>query len=412
MQVYSLFELNEYVRRILALNLPEAIWIECEVAQSNESRGHYFLSLVQKDGEQIVAQSEAVIWSKTYRKLKKQLGLSIRALLQAGVAIRLKARVDYNERYGLKLVIEEIDPAHTLGQLELQKRATLQKLQEKGLIGKNKEVVLPKVLQKIAVISSERAAGLQDFLNQVTSNPYQYYYDLQIFPASMQGDLVVKEVLQQLKKIRKSSKQYDCVVIIRGGGAKLDLNAFDQYELSEAIANYAYPVLVGIGHETDESIRDRVVHTSLKTPTAVAEFIINRTLHFESEVMQMAYFIQQKTQQTFQMALLRIYQLEKQFQLGTQQIIDSQKQQLHLAEKQIPQWAKFQRTSAQQQLKEWEKQLDLLSVENTLARGYHLVLKDGMLIDSVKEVKEGDQIETQFKDGRVSSTVNDIKNKS
>jgi exodeoxyribonuclease VII large subunit len=367
---------------------------------------------VQKEGEQIVAQSEAVIWNKTYRKLRRQLGLSIRALLQAGVAIRLKARVDYNERYGLKLVIEEIDPAHTLGQLELQKRATLQKLQEKGLIGKNKEQELPKVLQKIAIISSERAAGLQDFLNQITSNPYQYYYDLQIFPASMQGDLVVKEVLQQLKKIRKSSKQYDCVVIIRGGGAKLDLNAFDQYELSEAIANFTYPVLAGIGHETDESILDRVVHTSLKTPTAVAEFIINRTLHFESEVMQMAYFIQQRTQQTFQMELLRIHQLEKQFQLGTQQMMDSQKQQLHLAEKQIPQWVKFQMTSAKQQLQEWEKQLELLSVENTLARGYHLLLKDGKLIDSVKDVKEGDQIETQFKDGTVSSTVNDIKKKS
>ncbi len=405
MEVYSLFEVNEYIRRILALNLPEAVWIKCEIAQCNESRGHHYLSLVQKEGEDIIARSEAVIWNRTYRKIRRSVGLSIRGLLQAGMEVKIKAKIDFNEKYGFKLLIEEIDPAHTLGQLELQKRATLQKLQEKELLGKNARLGLPVVLQRLAIISSENAAGLQDFLNQITSNSYGYYYDLKLFPAAMQGLQVVPDILKQVRKIKRSIIPYDAVVIIRGGGSRLDLTAFDQYELCEAMADFPLPVLTGIGHETDESLLDKVVHTPLKTPTAVAEFIINRNLNFESEIMQLGLLLQRQAGQLLQLQQLQLQQLEKQLQFDASRLLQQQQQQIDSFEQQIPQWSRFQVKSAQQQLQEWKNQLHIFSIEHTLQRGFSISLKEGKPIRSIDEVQSGDQIQIRLSDGDIQAEV-------
>ena len=405
MQIYSLFELNEYIRRILALNLPDSVWIECEIAQVGESRGHYFLSLIQKDGDQIIAQMEAVLWQQQYRRLRRQLGLSIRALLQAGISVRLKAKVDFHERYGLKLTVEEIDPAHTIGQLEMQKRANLQKLQELGLLKLNQQQRLPLVLQRIAIISSKNAAGLQDFLNQMVSNPYHYHFHMQLFPAAMQGEQVEIEVRKQLKKIEAAKESYDCIVLIRGGGAKLDLLAFDQYELCAAIAQFPLPVLTGIGHETDESILDKVAHTSLKTPTAVAEFIINHNLHFESNLMQLGYQFQQIAMHLLRITSLQLQQKEQQLQLLPQQFIQQQQQQLSMLKQKLKSQVQLQLSNKQQKLEAMQHQIEYLSIDNTLKRGFSLLMKDKKAIRSIHELSPNDEIANQLIDGTITSKV-------
>jgi len=220
---YTLFELNEYVRRIMALNFPDALWISGELAQVNESRGHYYLSLVQKEEpdslfaeDKILARSEAVIWAMDFRKLKRKLGVQFSQILKPGLEILIHAKVEFHERYGLKLRVIDIDPAFTVGKLEMKKQETLKQLRQNGLLDKNKELELPKVLQNIAVISSERAAGYQDFEQQLHGNPYGYKIDFKLFTAAMQGDLVRGEVINRLQMINDQSDFFDCVVIIRG----------------------------------------------------------------------------------------------------------------------------------------------------------------------------------------------------
>ena len=223
---YSLFELNEYIRRVFALNFQDAIWIRCEIAQINASRGHHYLNLIEKsaEGEHIIAQSSAVLWASKYRQLRRQHKKLLSELLQNGVAVLLQVKIDYDERYGLKLLIEDIDPSYTMGQMELKRQQILETLQQENLLGVNSQIPLPTAIQRVAIISSETAAGLQDYLNQIATNSYGYQLSNQLFPAAMQGANVEKEVLRQLKKIAFLKDNYDAVIIIRGGGSKLDLS--------------------------------------------------------------------------------------------------------------------------------------------------------------------------------------------
>ena len=280
MQSYSLFELNEYVRRVFALNFQEAIWVRCEIAQINASRGHFYLNLIEKSSEKetVIAQSSAILWAGQYRQLRRKYKKLLDSLLQNGIAILIQVKVDFDERYGLKLLIEDIDPSYTVGQMELKRQAILETLLKKGLLEVNSRIRLPKAIQRIAIISSESAAGLQDYLNHLAINAYGYQFSNQLFSAAMQGANVEKEVLQQLKKIALLKENYDVVIIIRGGGSKLDLAAFDNLELGMAIAKFPLPVLVGIGHEIDETILDRVAHTSLKTQPPLQTFLL--TVYF------------------------------------------------------------------------------------------------------------------------------------
>ncbi|MEM1124333.1 MAG: exodeoxyribonuclease VII large subunit, partial [Bacteroidota bacterium] len=319
MQSYSLFELNEFIRRVFALNFQEAIWIRCEIAQINSSRGHYYLNLIEKSAEKdaIIAQSSGIIWARKYRQLRRTHKKLLDSLLRNGTAVLLQVKVDFDERYGFKLLVEDVDPSYTMGQMELKRQAILESLTQQGLLGLNQRISLPTVIQRVAIISSQTAAGLQDYLNQIAINTYGYQIHNQLFPAAMQGENVEKEVLRQLKKIALLKENYDAVVIIRGGGSKLDLVAFDNLVLGQAIAKFPLPVLVGIGHEIDETILDKVAHLSLKTPTAVADFLINRLLHFESSILECKNYISNAANYVIQAELGQLSYLQKMIQLRT-----------------------------------------------------------------------------------------------
>ena len=262
----SLFELNEYVRQVIALNFAEAIWVSAELAQVNVSKGHYWIDIIEKSeltGE-IIAQSSAVLWQREYRRIKAKMPLQIEGILQQGRQVLLKVSVEFSERYGYKLIVQDIDPAFTLGKLELERQATINTLVKANLIQKNKQLPRPPVLQRIAVISSENAAGYHDFCAQIDNNPYGYAFDYQLFKAAMQGVQTEYEVLAQLARIQEKKDKFEAVIIIRGGGAKLDLAAFDSLEIAKAVANFPLPVFAGIGHEIDETVLDLVAHLSLK----------------------------------------------------------------------------------------------------------------------------------------------------
>lgn len=282
---FSLFDLNEYLKRVVALNFPEPVWISCEIAQIKNARGNYYLDLIEvNDNEEVIAQSQAAIWYKSYLFIKTKFGDLLPSLLQEGVKVKIKVNVEFNERYGLKLIIEDIDPAYTLGQMELARQKILERLKHAGVIEKNKSVTTTRVWQRIAIISSDTAAGYRDFIAHLQENKYGYNFHVKLFTAAMQGLNTEKEVVERLQEIKADAVLFDAVVIIRGGGSKMDLSYFDNYNIGFTIANMPIPVLTGIGHEIDLSIADMVAFMSLKTPTAVADFLVEKCMQFEAQM--------------------------------------------------------------------------------------------------------------------------------
>lgn len=407
MQSYSLFELNEHIRRIFALNFQEAIWIRCEIAQINASRGHYYLNLIEKSegNDTVIAQSSAVIWASTYRKLRREHKKTLDGLLQNGVAVLLKAKVDFDERYGLKLLIENVDPSYTMGQMELKRQAILQTLLKQGLLDVNSQIPLPPVIQRIAIISSESAAGLQDYLNHIAINAYGYQISNQLFPAAMQGGNVEKEVLLQLKKIKLLKENYDAVIIIRGGGSKLDLAAFDNLALGKAVAQFPIPVFVGIGHEIDETILDKVAHTSLKTPTAVADFLINRILHFESMIIECKNFVLNAANYRIQEETGQLNYLKRMVQMQSQNHLRQANSAFLQVQQRLPLAAKNSLTLAKNSLTQLEKVCQLLAPETALKRGFSITTANGKVVTKKSQVKKGEVLVTQLLKDTIKSTV-------
>ena len=407
MKTVTLYELNEYIRRILVLNLSEALWISCEIAQVNEARGHCFLELVQKaeNEENIVAQASAIIWQNNLRQLRRKIGVTLDSLLKDGMEVLLKVKVDFNERYGLKLLIEDIDPVYTLGKLELKRRQIIEQLRHQGLLEKQKVISLPIVLQRIAIISSERAAGYQDFLQHLQQNAYGYHFQLQFFQSAMQGDLVEPEMLRQLNAIAKAKENFDAVVIIRGGGAKLDLNAFDSFNLSKAIADFPIPVFTGIGHDVDETVLDLVAYASLKTPTAVADFLIAHNLRFESTLINVGTELKFKVLQKINQQQININNFSKSLQFTTQRRFLKQHQMLDFITSNIPRLTNYRLQFAKQNLDALEKVTALLNITSTLQRGFAIVTKNGEIVRSTQNLSKGDQVTTRLSDGEFNSKV-------
>lgn len=405
MKSYSLHEVNEFLRRILALNLPEALWIRCEIAQVSEARGHHFLELVQKaeESDEIIAQASAVIWQGVYRKLRGKMGLIVNDLLQEGIEVQLKAKIDFNERYGLKFIIEDIDPTYTLGKLEMRRQQTIEALQQANLMGRNALAPLSPVLQRIAVLSSERAAGYQDFSAHLKNNPYNYQFHCQLFNTAMQGDQVQPEMLKQLSLIEKQKERFDCVVIIRGGGARLDLAAFDSLEPCRAVAQFPLPVLTGIGHDVDETVLDMVAHSALKTPTAVADFMINRNLLFESALVNYAQRLRVFGMQQLKNQMFLLQGLHQKLKLQSNRKLGEANRMLDFIDNQIPDLIKFKLQDQRHQLDKLEKVVQLMSVEATLKRGFTITQKDGKILRSAEDVKSGDSLTTRFLDGEIQS---------
>lgn len=402
-----LFELNEHLRRVVALNFAEAVWVQAEIAAHQTSRGHHFLSLVEKgvESDQIIAQADAVVWNRTFNRLRRKHGKAINAILQAGLATQLKVKLDFHERFGLKLIVEEVDVAYTVGQLALKRRATLETLQAEGNLDKNGNLPLPSVLQRIAVLSSERAAGLQDFKQHLQQNPYGYQFQVSLFPTAMQGQQVVKELSQQLKKINRYYEDFDVIVIVRGGGARLDLTAFDDLELCRAIANAKLPVFTGIGHDIDETILDKVAYQSLKTPTAVVDFIVQHHLFFEAKIAQQFNMIQTAVSQYLHYATSSLNQLEQQLQWQSQQQLNQASQQLDNMEQQLPLLVQNKLNRAEQQLEHLASVTQLLSLESTLKRGFGLVKQAEKNITSIAGIEKKEPITIVLHDGGIETQI-------
>lgn len=404
MHTHTLFELNEHIRRVLALNFQQPLWIVAEVAQMGESRGHRYLDLVQKaeDGH-VLAQAQAALWASEFRQINARFPFGLLPLLREGLELRMQVRPEFHERYGLKLHITDIDPAHTFGQLDLLRRQTIQTLREEGLLNLNRERPLPLVLQRIAVISSENAAGLQDFQEHLEGNSFGYAFDCQVFRAAVQGINAEVEIIAALQRIHQSPEKFDCVVIVRGGGAKLDLMAFDGLELCRAAAQMPLPVLVGIGHDVNETVLDLVAHTSLKTPTAVADFLVQHNLFFEGNILEAAESIARQALNQMRFTAMELDRVETTAHFSARAIIQSCTRQLEVSAEKIPVFGRQTLRDHQQKLEKMESICQSMHPENVLRRGFSITTKNGKAIASATETEPGDLLETRLRDGLIRS---------
>lgn len=404
--IYSLFDLNEHIRRVLALNFQRPLWVAAEIAQVGLSRGHYYLDLVQKgEGDDIVAQSQAVLWASECRKLRSAIGPDLDALLREGLEVKLQVRVDFHERYGLKLLISDLDPSYTFGQLELRRRQTLQTLRELGLLELNRSQRLPPVLQRVAVVSSEGAAGYQDFREHLSKNNFGYRFHTQLFASSVQGKNAEAELRDALTQIALQPQRFDCVAVVRGGGARLDLAAFDGLELCKTVTQMPLPVLSGIGHEVDETVFDLVAHAALKTPTAVADFLLQHNLLFENEMLRMADAIRAMGEYRLKISLMELERLEAATHWSTRERLRVAAQKLETLEENLPGWTVQILRGQHRQLEQAEAFCSAIHPENVLRRGFSLTFKNGQVLTAAKDTKAGDWLETRLKEGVVRSKV-------
>jgi exodeoxyribonuclease VII large subunit len=284
----TLLELNQRIKKTIKENI-DSCWILGEISEIKVNfSGHCYLELIQKDesGDQIVARSKATIWAAKYRMIKPYFETTTGQSLNVGFKILVKVSVDYHEIYGLSLNINDIEPTYTVGELAIRKQRIIERLQNEGVFDMNKEMEFPFLCQKIAVISSETAAGYEDFVHQMKNNPSGYKFTIKLFSAVMQGEEAERSIIHAMEQIYKYESFFDVVVIIRGGGSQADLNCFNNYSIAYHITQFPLPVLTGIGHEQDDSIADMVAHTRLKTPTAVASYILDSVAFIDEKLQE------------------------------------------------------------------------------------------------------------------------------
>ncbi len=402
---YSLLELNQYIRRVISLNFDEPIWIECEIGQASLSRGHWYLDLIQKENDTIAAQCQAAMWANVYAYLKRKSTIPPEDILKQGMAVKLKVNVDYHERYGLKLIIEDIDSSFTIGVLEMQRQAILREIKERDLVHKNAETHLPSVVQRLAIISSDRAAGWKDFVKHVEDNLYGYDISIDLFEAAMQGQQVEAEVLSCLDTIAKKLSNYDAVAIIRGGGGRTDLAAFDNLLLAVRIAEFPIPVLIGIGHEIDQSVLDLVAYRSLKTPTAVADFIIEHNASFESHLDEVWHWIQDEAIDRIRLEKQKADDLARGLQHAVKSRIVLEDNKLNHLLMMLRHSGKNMITGHYKRIEFIHSLITAIDPDRVLARGYTITTKEGKSVTRSAELQTGMSIQTIFHDGMIKSIV-------
>lgn len=406
MNTLTLFQLMEHVRRALALNFGEPVWISAEIAQLGVSRGHRYLDLVQKgDHDDPVAKVQAVLWERDYLRLYRQLGSDLDALLQTDLEVRLLVRVDFHERYGLKLVIQDADPAHALGQLAAVRRLALDTLSREGLLHLNRGLALPPVLQRIAVISSQSAAGYRDFEAQLAENRFGYRFSCTLFHAAMQGTAVGPEVEAAMQAIARRAGAFDVVVLVRGGGARLDLAGFDGLDICRCAARLPLPLITGLGHETDQTVMDLVAYASHKTPTAVAAFLIQHNMNFEMQMVSLR-------DQAMHMARLhghlhqnRLEGLAHSLRTGRMMRMQTEQVQLDRLSERLQSGWQGALARALNDLDATKQSAALLDPTSVLRRGYSITYHNGKPLRSNAGIQAGDQLQIRLADGFISSIV-------
>lgn len=446
----SLYELNTKIKYGLEGLFPFPVWIVAEISEI-KARQHCYLELVEREEQtdKIVAKSRATIWARSYGLIKSYFETTTGYELSAGLKILVQVEVQFSEQYGLSLNIKNIDPNYTLGDLQQRKQQIIQQLKEEGIFDMNKALYFASVPKNIAIISSEKSAGYQDFIGQLQQNPFGYTFHTKLFPALMQGEQAEQSIIQALEKIYEYEDIFDAVVIIRGGGAVSDLSCFDSYELGANIAQFPLPILTGIGHDKDKSVVDEVAYRALKTPTAVADYFIQcfqiyedkiienydkfsnlvqfqiteqkRNLEHYSTVLQYStpQILKENQQKLEGIAKNLIYLVKEQITIEKNkskiqeqdlqglivQYQEKQNRRLEYAKKRLHQTTIYFLEKQKKLLEHNDRIAELVSPQKTLERGYSITTSKGKIIKDAKQLPKGTEVETQLAKGKFTAII-------
>ena len=428
----SLSELNQLIRQTLDRHLSPSYWVIAEIGELRDSvKGHAYLELVEKSGNQLAAKIKANIWSYTYQGIRNRFVSATGQMLSPGMKILALVNVQFHELYGLSVNIKDIDPNYTVGERAKRKQEIIDRLTREGLIHLNKQYPLPLVPQRLAVISSSTAAGYGDFIDQLKTNGGGYDVYCRLYPATMQGNEASASVVNAIAAVESDllDEKFDLLVIIRGGGATTDMDCFDDYDMAKAIAGTSLPVVTGIGHERDECIADLVANTKMKTPTAVAEFVLAGFRGFEERLKENLKIIERRAgsilQREGRMVRDKEHLLTNLFlhkvgaakeklanyshQLNSLAAMNIKMQHIALDNfrQSLKKNVKVKIEQQQLNLQSFEKELNRLSPHYFLERGYTRTEINAMPIHQA-QIKKGDQIRTFTLSQKITSTVEDI----
>ena len=432
-EALTLLELNNMVSEVIDSSFTHSYWLSAEVSEVRENRGHCYLEFVQKDefSNSLIAKARGVVWHNKWMLLRPCFEQTTGQPLSAGMMLLVQVKLSFHSLYGYTLTVNDIDPTYTLGDIAKRRREIISKLKEEGIDQMNKELELPRLLQRIAVISSATAAGYGDFCDQLNANEKGLVFYTRLFPALMQGDGVESSVIAALDAVMNDVLEWDVVVIIRGGGSVSDLSGFDTLRLAEHVAQFPLPVITGIGHERDDTVIDMVAHTRVKTPTAAAELLIH---HQEAELslvddfsdritgyverrladernrlnlivgrMPVIYTLYHQRQQN------RLMQITSLIHRDIVGILQTDKNKLDLITARLPLQVNARLQNEQHRLKLISLRLRAVDPVNILKQGYSITQVGGKSLRSVSQLKKGDEMVTFLADGKVVSEVTEME---
>lgn len=405
-QAISLLEFNRRIKSVLS-NTTEltGVWIIADMSDVRPNSGHCYLELIEKnESGATVAKIRATIWASNFLKIKAKFEGITGQTFRSDLKVMVQVSANFHELYGMAVVVTDINPEFTLGDMARQRQEIINRLKADGIIDMNITLPWPSVLQRIAVISAKGAAGYGDFMNQLSNNPYGLQFYTCLFPAVMQGAQTVPSVLAALDRINENLHLFDCVVIIRGGGSTSDLNSFDNYDLASAIAQFPIHVITGIGHERDVTVLDYVAHR-VKTPTAAAELIINSGSTALAKLNELSTRIPNIVQSRLDHARALLQLLAQRIPAVAQNRILASNAHLDRCRQAIAHAADSRMMREQMRLEKLTQMVELLSPRNTLRRGYTLTKANGHFITDPSQLKPGDTIVTYFNTGAIQSTV-------
>ena len=407
-QALSLYELNGLVKRSIRSCLPDTYWVQAELSdvRTNYS-GHCYLEFVQKDagGNNLIAKARGTIWSNIFKMLKPYFEQETGQAFTSGIKVLVEVSVEFHELYGFSLTVLDIDPTYTVGDMEKKRREILRQLEEEGVIDLNKELEMPMLPQRVAVISSATAAGYGDFCNQLANNSRGYGFRTELFPAIMQGERVEESVIAALDAIYERMEEFDVVVIIRGGGATSDLSGFDTYGLAANCAQFPLPIITGIGHERDDTVIDKVAHTRVKTPTAAAEFLIAKMDKCADVLDELSSRLMQGVRNRLLWEHRRMESLKQRIPSAVYKRISDAKYGLLTAQRDLQMASRQFLSIKKHRLELLQQRLNDALPEKQLARGYSITLKEGKAVKDASALKEGDVITTRLFDGEIKSEI-------
>lgn len=405
----TLLDLQRMVRHTLESRFNEPLWISAEISELKVNRsGHCYLNLVEKgatDGAPR-AEARAVIWRSAYTPMVSMFEAATGATLRAGLRVLVRVMVSYHEIYGFSLQIIDLDPRYTLGEVERRRRETIARLQQDGVWDMNRELELSRPTLRIAIISSDTAAGYQDFMNELRRSIYRFKTTL--FRSLMQGDAAEESIISALHAIAEREEEFDVVAIIRGGGSTSDLALFDSYLIATHVAQFPLPIFSGIGHDKDISVVDMVAHTSLKTPTAVATRLIEMADYEMSTIESFAADITTMVESRLHNEDMRIYQLGTEIErLATACISDNLKR-IELMQSTLHNRLELIFSTEEQRLTEATRALKSYSIDNILRLGFAVARNQEGALKSISQTHLGESIEVELLDGMVGAEIKSI----